>query len=206
MLQYISYLPLCFYGNTKQKKIISRVPYNAWLSAGSDRLMASIKVHRGCNDTRCVTHTRVELPRASVSPDWWKPRCGETDIKSTNLPRKSFDDSLRKGGEQVEEARHFAVSPPFSCPRIDGVHRCIARRMQLVARRANKHCITVVVVLLEGNWCVRMWKGWKRDNAFCSDALGTGCSSRLSLFRDPLAKNKDIYVWAIFPNYVCINA
>lgn len=37
-------------------------------------------------------------------------------------------------------------------------------------------------------------EGWKRNNALCNDALGTSCSSRLSLSRDPLAENKDIYV------------
>jgi len=161
------------------------------MSAGSDRPMASVKAHLGCNDTRCT-----RTPRASVSSDWWKPRRQETDVKSTNLPGSRSTIRFERG-ERVGETPFRGV--PLPVLRID-VHRCIALRMQLVARRANKH-------IAQHWWWWYRWRG--------TDALGCGRDGRgimhfatmhadsdLSLFRDSLAENEDIYVKATSPNYI----
>lgn len=59
------------------------------------------------------THTRVELPRASASPDWWRPRRGETDIKSTNLSGSRSTIRLERG--RMSRGGAISRCPPFLC-------------------------------------------------------------------------------------------
>lgn len=135
------------------------------MSAGSDRPMASVKAHLGCNDTR---YTRT--PRASVSSDWWKPRRQETDVKSTNLPGSRSTIRFERGRASRGDA--ISRGPP-SCPanRRASVHRSSHATRREESQQAHRTAL-VVVVSLEGNWCARLWKGWKRDNALCDDARG----------------------------------
>lgn len=156
--------------------------------------MMFIKAHLGCNDTRCI-RTRVELPRASASPDWWKPRCGETDIKSTNLPGSRSTIRFERG----RMSRGGAIS---RCPPSRAANRrASVHRSQLVTRRANKHriALVVVVVLLEGNWCARLWKGWKRDNALCNDAH---CEFWFVSVIQRSGRKWKYSIKATFPNYI----
>lgn len=75
---------------------------------------------------------------------------GRNPLAPPEVVRRPASKRVRGGGDQ-ERAREAPSRLPLFCPRIDVVHRCIARRVQLVAggiaRGANKRLATIAMVV-----------------------------------------------------------
>lgn len=143
------------------------------------------RMQLGCNDMRC---TRIELPRASVTSDWWKP--GRRTLNPPISTRKSFDDSLRKG-ERAGEVFRGVPLPVLACIGASLV-ACNSSRGE--PTRIAQRWQWWLMVLLEGDNVLECGGDGKRDNALCNDAFGahfiayTGCSSRLSLIQKSVGR------------------